>query len=157
MRLSRYQPRYAPALAKAFRASSGLDDVGRRGAEGRGGRTSANEDPRITRVLAGESVVANVGMGHPDAALVEWAKDRGLLVYIGHRGRWHRWPQTIWANPFHLGKHGDRDQVIAAYREHLEHSPALKMRLPELRGKVLGCWRHPLPCHGDVLLRCVNR
>ena len=66
------------------------------------------------------------------------------------------WKQSDWANPFKLGKHGDRQQIIAAYREHLDHSPALKLRLPELRGKVLGCWCHPEPCHGDVLCEAVN-
>ena len=34
------------------------------------------------------------------------------------------WKQSDWANPFKVGKHGDRDQIIAAYREHLDHSPA---------------------------------
>ena len=44
---------------------------------------------------------------------------------------------------------------FAAYRDHLEHSPGLKLRLPELRGKVLG-WCHPEPCHGDLLCEAVN-
>lgn len=28
--------------------------------------------------------------------------------------------------------------------------------LHELRGKTLGCWCHPEPCHGDVLCRLVR-
>ena len=28
--------------------------------------------------------------------------------------------------------------------------------LPELRGKVLGCWCAPQACHGDVLARLAN-
>jgi hypothetical protein len=59
--------------------------------------------------------------------------------------------QSDWANPFKEGKHGDHATVVAAYRDYLEHSPGLKARLGEIRGKVLGCWCHPLPCHGDVL------
>ena len=58
--------------------------------------------------------------------------------------------------PFKIGKHGDRSEVIDAYRDHLEHSPGLKLRLPQLRGKVLGCWCHPEPCHGDLLCAAVN-
>jgi len=28
--------------------------------------------------------------------------------------------------------------------------------LPELRGKVLGCWCAPKACHGDVLVSLAN-
>ncbi len=81
-------------------------------------------DGRITRVLAGESVVANVGKRNPDP-LVEWAKQRGLLVYIGNKGTRHQWPQSIWGNPSKIAMHGEpnRAQVIASYRQHLEQSP----------------------------------
>ena len=112
------------------------------------------DDPRMPRVLAGKSVVVNVAR-EADRELIEWAKTNHRFVYIGRRRR-GGWKQSDWANPFKIGQHGDRDQVIAAYREHLEHSPALKLRLPELRGKVLGCWCYPLPCHGDVLCDAVN-
>jgi Domain of unknown function (DUF4326) len=103
---------------------------------------------RQAAVLAGRSVVANVRKG-ADEALVAWAKAEGRFVYIGRQVR--GWKQSDWANPFKEGVHGDRDAIIAAYRHHLDLSPGLKMRLPELRGKVLGCWCHPAPCHGDVL------
>lgn len=63
---------------------------------------------------------------------------------------------TVWGNPFRIGPDGDRDQVIAAYEAHLRFSPELRKRLPELRGKVLGCWCAPQPCHGDVLARWAN-
>ena len=80
------------------------------------------------------------------------------LVYIGrrlHRGGW-RLPESKWANPFapdRPGKpgHGTRAEVVARYREYLLLRPELLAALPELRGKVLGCWCTPLPCHGDVL------
>jgi hypothetical protein len=26
----------------------------------------------------------------------------------------------------------------------------------ELKGKILGCWCHPLPCHGDVLVKLIK-
>jgi len=51
--------------------------------------------------------------------------------------------------------------AIAKYRQWIQHQPKLLARLPELRGKVLGCWCAPkggLPgninghiCHGEVL------
>jgi hypothetical protein len=55
-----------------------------------------------------------------------------------------------WGNPFILKDDGDRQTVIASYANHyLPHKPSLNPS--EIRGKVLGCWCHPEPCHGDVL------
>ena len=28
--------------------------------------------------------------------------------------------------------------------------------LGELRGKILGCWCKPKPCHGDILVKLVE-
>ena len=56
-----------------------------------------------------------------------------------------------WGNPYVVGIDGDRNEVIEKYREWLEHHERLLKDLPSLRGKVLGCWCKPLPCHGDVL------
>jgi hypothetical protein len=67
-------------------------------------------------------------------------------VYIGRPG--------IWGNPWVIGQHGTREEVIARYEGYIRARPDLLARLPELRGKVLGCWCGPnQPCHGDVLLR----
>jgi Domain of unknown function (DUF4326)/YspA, cpYpsA-related SLOG family len=70
-------------------------------------------------------------------------------VYIGRPGPW--------GNPYVIGEDGTREQVIAKYEEHLLRSPELKGRLPELRGKTLGCWCAPQACHGDVLAYHANR
>jgi hypothetical protein len=113
-----------------------------------------SERERQAAVLAGRTVVANVRKG-ADEALVAWAKEQGRFVYVGRQAR-GGWKESEWCNPFQEGKHGDRAAVISAYREHLEHSPGLKARLGELRGKVLGCWCHPLPCHGDVLCEVLS-
>ncbi|HET8908146.1 MAG TPA: DUF4326 domain-containing protein [Ktedonobacterales bacterium] len=63
-----------------------------------------------------------------------------------------------WGNPF---KSAPGVDAIAKYREWLMQQPQLLARLPELRGKRLGCWCAPkggLPgniaghiCHGEVL------
>lgn len=58
---------------------------------------------------------------------------------------------SIWGNPFKIGPDGTRSQVIAKYRDWILTQPHLLARLPELRGKVLGCWCSPQMCHGDVL------
>ena len=59
--------------------------------------------------------------------------------------------RTPWGNPFVIGRDGDRAAVIAKYRAWILTQPQLLARLIELRGKRLGCWCAPLPCHGDVL------
>ena len=66
-------------------------------------------------------------------------------VYVGR--------PTPWGNPFKVGPDGTREEVIAKYEAWLRAQPKLMARLPELRGKVIGCWCKPLACHGDVLAR----
>ncbi len=68
-------------------------------------------------------------------------------VYIGRPSKW--------GNPFVLGRDGNRDEVIALFEAWIKTQPHLLAALPELRGKVLGCWCSPKPCHGDVLVRLV--
>lgn len=70
-------------------------------------------------------------------------------VYIG-RG-------SPWGNPFAITKCDTRAQVIARYRRYIRSRPELLARLGELRGKRLGCYCFPLPCHGDVLVDLVNQ
>ena len=69
-------------------------------------------------------------------------------VYIGRR--------SSWGNPFSIGKDGTREEVIEKYREYISKQPRLLNRIGELRGKVLGCWCAPLPCHGTVLLELIQ-
>ncbi len=64
-------------------------------------------------------------------------------IYIGRGG--------IWGNPFIIGVDGTRDEVIAKYRVHIMDNKDLFNRIPELRGKILGCHCKPAACHGDVL------
>src|SRR5580765_3773538 len=62
-----------------------------------------------------------------------------------------------WGNPFVVGKHGTREQVVAAYRKHLwKQVQSGAVTLPELAaldGQFLGCWCAPDACHGHVLAR----
>lgn len=64
-------------------------------------------------------------------------------VYIGRGSKW--------GNPFIVGKHGDRAEVISKYEMHIMTRPDLVASLPELAGKTLGCWCKPKACHGDIL------
>jgi hypothetical protein len=83
-------------------------------------------------------------------------------VYIGRAIPRQRLKGSKWANPFledipdRPGKPGKkragtREVVIAKYHAYLLGNAELLAALPELRGKVLGCWCKPEACHGDVL------
>lgn len=64
---------------------------------------------------------------------------------------------SIWGNPFVIGKHGDRDQVIVAYATWLKRQLINEMisleQLAQLHGKDLVCFCAPQRCHGDFLTR----
>ena len=65
--------------------------------------------------------------------------------------------RTKWGNPYRIGKHGTREEVIALYRIELwrrirEGEVSLE-ELAALHGKTLACHCAPLPCHGEVLAR----
>lgn len=68
-------------------------------------------------------------------------------IYIGRGSKW--------GNPFVIGKDGDREEVIAKFKsklwEAIESDPALVEELKTLKGKALGCFCKPKPCHGDVI------
>ncbi|HEX7995298.1 MAG TPA: DUF4326 domain-containing protein [Streptosporangiaceae bacterium] len=75
------------------------------------------------------------------------------VVYVGrpmHRGGWHL-PGSPLANPFRPGPDGSRDDVMARYRLYLLDRPDLLALLPNLRGRRLGCWCAPQPCHAQVI------
>lgn len=61
-----------------------------------------------------------------------------------------------WGNPFEIGTHGTRAEVIQKYENYLRSQPRLMSRLGELRGKDLVCWCSPKRCHADILLALAN-
>jgi hypothetical protein len=70
-------------------------------------------------------------------------------VYIGRPG--------YWGNPFALSGEHSRPAIIQKYREWLLSHPEMVAKArQELKGKVLGCWCAPKPCHGDVLVELVD-
>lgn len=98
--------------------------------------------------------------------LKTWIADRTKNVYIGRAGVVFvdgvRFPLTasLFANPFKIGKDGTREEVLTKYREYmtarLEDSDELVDQLLTLRGKNLGCWCAPEPCHGNVLVELME-
>lgn len=87
-------------------------------------------------------------MPHP--LVVHTKRDHDIQqVYIGR--------PSIWGNPFVIGPHGTREEVIEKYREWIVRQPDLMAQLPTLKGKFLGCFCAPLPCHGDILAELANK
>lgn len=105
-----------------------------------------SEVDRKERAERGECVVANL---RGDVELLAWAKSTGRYVRIDR--------QTEWGNVFEMPEDGDREAVIKKFAEfYLPHKDGLLRQLPNLRGKVLGCWCHPQDCHGQVIADLVN-
>lgn len=122
-------------------------------------------------------VVCNVKVCHLRPRydnLFEWMKDpkneyiaRGGVVFINGT----RFPgrSSIWANPFKIGRDGNRSTVIKKCEEHyrnlLQEKPELIKELMKLQGKNLGCWCVESPtsdcdenvvCHGQVLIKLMK-
>lgn len=80
-------------------------------------------------------------------------------IYIGRRDRFNKRPESKWHNPFFVDKpdkkrDGTLEEVIEKHRIGLLQNDELLEALPELHGKILGCWcKKPAPCHGDTLAK----
>ncbi len=76
-----------------------------------------------------------------------------MFVYIGR--------PSIFGNPFKIGKDGTRKEVIEKYKGYfrfkLGTDQEFKSRVCVLKGKVLGCYCKPLACHGDVIVKYLER
>lgn len=59
--------------------------------------------------------------------------------------------QTIFGNPFIIGKDGNRAEVIEKYREWIYDQPDLIKEIKKLKGKVLGCHCIPKNCHAIII------
>lgn len=87
---------------------------------------------------------------------------RGAGVYIGR--------PTLLGNPFKIGAHGTREEVIAQYRvwlwQQIKERGEVFQELQRLATKaqqgelVLLCWckeaERDVPCHGDVLRAAIQ-
>lgn len=76
----------------------------------------------------------------------------GFDVYIGRAVPRRGWAASPFANPVRISARGSRKESIQRYREFIDDRDDLQeLARRVLRGKRLGCWCAPNPCHGDVL------
>ena len=90
-------------------------------------------------------------------------------IYIGRKGvviiDKNRYPKkdSVWANPYKVGKDGDLEEVLEKYKKHINKKIKEEdLDLDELLGKNLCCWCVEKPtrykkdreivCHGQILL-----
>jgi hypothetical protein len=84
-------------------------------------------------------------------------------VYIGRGKAQH----NHFGNPFAISAYRSRDEVCNMFEQWLGGDPEfadveperrvwILEHLEELRGKRLGCFCHPLRCHGDFYVRLLE-
>lgn len=78
-------------------------------------------------------------------------------VYIGRAGRGQ---DGYFGNPYRVGIDGTGPEVLGKFKrlflDKIEGNPEFKRRVLELKGKRLGCFCKPNPCHGDIIAAWVN-
>ena len=101
-----------------------------------------------------ETTVVNISkaslqqQGYED--LLHWLDDPDH-IYIGRSVRYVAGAKkSKWANPYSKKKYGHQ-KCIDMFRDYILQDKELLAQMHELKGKVLGCWCKPGPCHGDIL------
>ena len=78
--------------------------------------------------------------------------DMEFDVYIG-RG-------SMFGNKHRIGKYCSRKQAAARYKvdfyKRIKKDPKFKRAVLKLRGKRLGCYCWPKPCHGNIIVEYLN-
>ena len=72
-------------------------------------------------------------------------------AYVGRRNLAYGFERSPWANPFPVRHESEQGAAIGRWRSRIARKGGLLRRRDELRGKRLGCWCAPLPCHADAL------
>ncbi len=89
----------------------------------------------------------------PKARVVHCMKET-YDVYIGRKNDKAGLSESKWHNPF-FG-----DGSVERFRAYIQTRPDLLAALPELKGKILGCWckgTSRTSCHGDVLAELADK
>ena len=74
--------------------------------------------------------------------------------------------RSIFGNPFVLSKvlldkGYTREECIHDYRKYfynrIQNELTFQEAVLKLKGKPLGCWCTPLPCHGDIIIEYLDK
>jgi len=125
-----------------------------------GGGKIRTKIPQVTRVVCVKKQSLNK-QGYRD--LKHWLTNPNN-VYIGRNMTFYvpGAEGSKWKNPFPVKKYG-RDKCIEMYKEYIQtdkkkyDGKTLLESLEELRGKTLGCWCSPDPCHGDAIIQLLTQ
>lgn len=87
----------------------------------------------------------------------EW-NSKSNTLYIGRNMNFYVKGafESKWKNPFSVKKYG-RDECLKMYEEYITGTPNLYNKLSELKNMELGCWCKPDECHGDILIKLLNK
>jgi hypothetical protein len=78
-------------------------------------------------------------------------------VYIGRPSKWgNRYTHLHRKDTIYVSTPEEAVRLYEAWIKERMIAEPEKYNLDELRGKVLGCYCKPGPCHGDVLARLCN-
>lgn len=88
--------------------------------------------------------------------------NKNFDVYIGRPPQGGEWR---FGNPFVIGRDGNRFDCIQKFKDWFETGNTFNCtdatedrrrwiidHISELKGKILGCFCYPDPCHGDILV-----
>lgn len=124
-------------------------------------RLSQQLSTPVQRVISVKKANLNC-MGYK--SLLHWLEDPAH-IYIG-RDMSHYVQganESKWGNPFSVKKYG-LASCLNQYSEMINSNKELLNSLPELKGKVLGCWCRTvndtgteIMCHGDILYQMVKK
>lgn len=79
--------------------------------------------------------------------------------YVGRYIENDTWqlPESMWANPYLPSDFGgSMTLTLFMYKQHILNDQFLYDQLHTLRGKRLGCFCKPRPCHADVLVELAS-
>jgi len=111
-------------------------------------KTAKNYGRNVILILVNKDKIDVINMKPAGETRVVNLRHEKYDVYIGRGSKW--------GNPFKIGADGTREEVIEKYRQYIMNRPDLLNDLEELRGKCLGCYCKPKPCHGDVLVELLE-
>ena len=90
-----------------------------------------------------------------ETRVVNLRREPDFDVYIGRGGRGF---DGTFGNPYTVKQHGRKamDLFRAYFERRVAEDPDFRRDVLALKGKTLGCFCKPGPCHGDVIAAWVD-